>query len=943
MTPSQLNPKSDLSHVLNQLVLEADAAKRQRLYRKVARRLELIRSLKAEVDHYKDKDSARALHLSNCALELSKVTDHPEAKPLGLWAYALGLTVNGYFDKALTYFDQARSLYQVRGQEGEAARVAMRQIQALAMTGAFEEAVSLAESTRDTLHYCGYQHDALTVENNIGIIYIRLGQFAQAEKVLERALAGFCAAEDEAGKLLVYINLGDVYQKQDKFFRAERCLKWALELAQRLEQPKHVAGITVNLALLYRGMGRHHEALKLLTRVRNLYEGLPAGPDAALAQLEEARIHLDVNLLSEAESIAAELVEVFGLKEMTLEQTEALQVLGLAQARQGELAAATKTLGAARQQWCAMGNCVQTALTELSIASLHLELKEFARAQGLAEKAVSDLEEVGTRSGQVQGYLLCATIHLAQKRTLKAHAYLAQAEQQEAELNVPELSFRTFYLKGKLALEQNRVRQAKAYFERAIAYLEGVHGALPVADFRAAYMGDKLAVYEDLIALLAEESDWEGVFNCLERAKARVLLDLLGDDVDASNSDPHIIDTKVKLEQARAALNVHTSGAETNPERLACERKVTRLLRELERFKPEATPLDMNRIPRLSDLQAQLEAHTVWVTYFCQNGLFSALVITRTDVRYVQSLAPESEVGEALEWLEFYFSRAALGDAFIKAYGEERLAVLTHQPLRVLYDMLIAPLRLEGAAQLIISPQGSLYNVPFVALFDAQEYLGDRCHITLTPSASVYFHCIRQAKAPSKSLCAFGVGQDLPSVHTELAAVGACAEDAELYLDAEATLATFLTKAPRAEVVHIAAHGDFRPDNPSFSSLYLQDGGISARDLYETKLQASLVVLSACHSGRVSRFHGDELAGLARGFLDAGARSLVSALWPTKDAQTAQFMGYFYEGLSEALSIAEALHRAQRSLREHHPNPYFWAAFSVMGYSGQSLNFNAPL
>ena len=957
MTPLHIDLLPDPGGVISQLVHEADFSRRQRLYRKVDKRLELIQSLKAEVDHYKDKDSSRALHLGTCALELSAFTNHPDAKPLGLWAYALGLTVQGQFDEALSYFEKARGFFHVQEREGEAARVAMRQIQALAMMGAFEEAIELAESTRSTLYDYGYVQDALTVENNMGIIYTRLGQVTQAESVLEHALAGFDAIRDLSGKVLVYINLGNLCRRQDRFVKTEQCYQDALELAQNLGQHNHVAGTTVNLALLYRRMGRHREALNLLSRARKLYENLPAGPDAALAQLEEARIHLDVNLLSEAITIASELVEVFGAKEMTLEQNEALQVLGLAQARKGELSDARATLSAARKKWCVMGNKVQTAITDLSIASLDLELGQVAWAKALALKAASELEAVGTRSGQMLAYLLCADILLTQEQLGEAQTYLTRAERYDDQLSMPDLSFRVAYLKGKLALEQNHLKDARTYFEEATGYLESVQGALPVADFRAAYMGDKLAVYETMIALLARQNDLAGVFNFIERAKSRALLNLLGSDINIPSSDPQISDITEKLKQARETLNWHSSGVEQNREQmLESEHEVTRLMRELERLAPETAAFDTTRIPKLAELQAQLDNKTVWIEYFSLQGVLSALVITHTEVTYHQNLALQSDIHQAFEWLEFYFNRSALGEDFVKAYGEERLNTLINETLQKLYTYLVAPLTLDTKAKtLMVSPHGPIYNVPFAALFDGQAYLGDSFHVTLTPSASVYLHSKQLARHRFKhrskyqsqyrdggaaaSLVAFGMRKDLPAVQDELKAITAQVKEASLYLDDAATLETFLRVAPRATVVHIATHGQFRFDNPTFSSLTLQDGGLTPRDLYAMRLEASLVVLSACQSGRVGGFYGDDLVGLARGFLDAGASALVSTLWPTKDEQTAQFMTYFYKGLGEGSTIAHALEQAQRALRADYPNPYYWAAFTVIGDSGSHLDF----
>jgi CHAT domain-containing protein len=132
-------------------------------------------------------------------------------------------------------------------------------------------------------------------------------------------------------------------------------------------------------------------------------------------------------------------------------------------------------------------------------------------------------------------------------------------------------------------------------------------------------------------------------------------------------------------------------------------------------------------------------------------------------------------------------------------------------------------------------------------------------------------------------------------------------------------------------VLHIATHGAFRPDNPMFSGLRLSDGWLAARDLYGMRLQAALVVLSACETGLFGQGSGDEVLGLARGFLYAGAPSLVTSLWPVHDEHTAELMAEFYTRLRQGTPVAAALREAQLALKERHPNPYYWAAFTITG------------
>jgi CHAT domain-containing protein len=133
-------------------------------------------------------------------------------------------------------------------------------------------------------------------------------------------------------------------------------------------------------------------------------------------------------------------------------------------------------------------------------------------------------------------------------------------------------------------------------------------------------------------------------------------------------------------------------------------------------------------------------------------------------------------------------------------------------------------------------------------------------------------------------------------------------------------------------VLHLACHGNFRVDNPLFSSLQLGDGWLTVRDVYGLDLRnCELVTLSACETGVSALMPGDEWIGLARGFFSAGAPSLLVSQWAVDDEATAAFMLIFYSSLLGGARPGAALRYAQCQMAEKHPHPYFWAPFVLLG------------
>ena len=116
-----------------------------------------------------------------------------------------------------------------------------------------------------------------------------------------------------------------------------------------------------------------------------------------------------------------------------------------------------------------------------------------------------------------------------------------------------------------------------------------------------------------------------------------------------------------------------------------------------------------------------------------------------------------------------------------------------------------------------------------------------------------------------------------------------------------------------------------------FSGIRLGDGYLHLYELFQMQLPAELLTLSGCATGLNVVAAGDELVGLIRGALYAGARSLLLTLWDVHDKSTARFMTSFYRCLYRSQSTPEALTEASRELREDYPHPYYWAPFLIVG------------
>ena len=292
----------------------------------------------------------------------------------------------------------------------------------------------------------------------------------------------------------------------------------------------------------------------------------------------------------------------------------------------------------------------------------------------------------------------------------------------------------------------------------------------------------------------------------------------------------------------------------------------------------------------------------------------------------------QSRIQKLLQLLQFQLSKFRLDPKYVATFSQALLES-TQAHLKSLYQELIAPIRhLLDGQHLVFVQHGLLHYVPFHALHDGESYLLDRFTISYAPSASIYAHCRTKTVNTEGNALILGVPDErTPAIREEVEALAQIVPNARLFVGSDATEDVLQIHGPRSKSIHIATHGYFRQDNPMFSAIRLGTSHLSLYDMAHLQLPVEMVVLSGCATGLNVVTPGDELMGLVRGLLQAGAQSLVLSLWDVHDDSTKQFMVEFYAQLQEGRSKAEAMRIASVRLREGRPHPYYWAPFLLIG------------
>jgi CHAT domain-containing protein len=281
--------------------------------------------------------------------------------------------------------------------------------------------------------------------------------------------------------------------------------------------------------------------------------------------------------------------------------------------------------------------------------------------------------------------------------------------------------------------------------------------------------------------------------------------------------------------------------------------------------------------------------------------------------------------------------------------------------LPTLHQLLIDPiaslLPKDPNAHVIFIPQGSLFQVPFPALQDANgTYLIQKHTILTAPSIQVLALTRQQRQKlpqkPANSGNALVLGNPtmptvslspgepkqqlspLPGAEAEARSIASLL-NTQAITGAQGTKAAIVQKMPQASIIHLATHGLLDNVRGLASAIALapsgnDDGLLTAEEIFDMKLQASLVVLSACNTGE-GKITGDGVIGLSRALISAGVPSVIVSLWAVPDAPTSELMKEFYQNLQKNPNKAQALRQAMLTTMKTHPQPRDWAAFTLIG------------
>ncbi|MDR3641581.1 MAG: CHAT domain-containing protein [Humidesulfovibrio sp.] len=809
------------------------------------------------------------------------------------------------YDRALTRFEGAAKLSRKTGAQELVAKqyLSIGRIHDMRLSQYAQAKAAYGEGLR-IYTALGRKADMAQALLDIGRCDRLLGDFPGAEakyaEALKLADASPDAAQDkERLRDRIVIEQANNAWYQARFQQAFDLERQVLKSAERngwvLEQV-----ISHNTAgLLWWSLGDHERAVREL--------------DAALPLAESLRIRKDE---------VATTLNNRGLVERDMDQPEkALKTLNEALAIDREI----------RSRWA-------IAYDLRNIAQTYIRMGDAKKALPMLDEALFIVAATGNRINQTKILLAIGEAQLSLGNADKAKDAFAQADELSRALGLRDSQWRALHGLARLDILAGRRPEARALLEQAVSVIEGMRAELKVDQLKDGFIADKSVVYEDLVTLLADMGEVAESFRTAERSRARNLIDLLGNQRRAPQrkEDKALFDRVASLRAQLSEQEALLAHAQNPNEREVYGRGVKRMqdeyrdvLLELQANRPDiASQVSVNPLS-LAEVQKLLEPGVGLLTYYVTKDEVLCWAVSPDQVALTRTRLGRETLGKMV----LTYRRMLQNLEPAETHSKE------------LYSLLVAPAlpKLKGIKVLGIIPHGSLHTLAFATLFDGENYLLDRYPLFQLPSASVYSFTLARRKAERNTKVLAVGNPDLKDQSLELPfaerEVGALAWD---YPNMTALTRERATKDWIAQhidefgIIHLATHGEFDPVNPLFSALKLAgtkkeaDGDLEAAEIFDLKINADLIVLSACQTGLGKVTSGDEVQGMNQAFLYAGTHALISSLWRVSDISTAMLMKQFYREY-QIRPKAESLRRAMLHVKTRFPHPGYWGAFTLTG------------
>jgi len=780
--------------------------------------------------------------------------------------------------------------------------------------GDYDQAMEAAEASLDVKHQIGDSEGSASSFGNLGAINNAIGNYEAALDYYDQALLLQQASGDREDEAQTLDNIGRNFLDMSVFDQAWSYFQQSLNLRREIGDQVGEVKVLIYMGVLYYDLGDMDQAMEYFQAALEMSRDI-GYRDGEMRSLKNMGPVYEAN--KDYESAIASYEAALVLNEKVGDERA-----------QGSL------------------------LNHMGLS--YYLLGEFQEADKSYQQALRIAKEMGDRG--IEAFILAnlAVLEQSSGSLDEALEHFLESLQINRYDNFRSGEADTLYMIGTLYEDKGDDDLAIEYYLASLDMREAMRAAIQLDDYKSAVATTDAFAYQRAIQLLIKMGRFEDAFDLTERSRARSFLDQMGNETPSLRDgvDIELLDREQQLLQEIAALeNELLNGSsvfdgqrtgstlDVFEERLASkQQEYLDLLAEIQLANPKLASLVMVATMDVSAIQADLEPDVTLVSYYVIDETVRAFLLSKSEFESVELPGTAESYQQAIQSFRT-LGLANLGNSHPKSLVD-------------LYEGLITPILPHlNTMQVGIIPHQWLHYIPFAALSDGDQYLGEQFTLFKLPAAStLQFLGSSEIEGPATPLIFGNPTTDNP----ELPPLAFAAQEANLVAelfgveamvgDAASEFA-LQSQVANASILHLAAHGSFDPNAPLFSRIWLApgedaDGRLNVHEVYGLDLEnADLVVLSACQTNQGELSVGDEIVGLNRAFL-YGAPTVVSSLWSVDDEATGVLMEAFYTSLLDGMEKAQALQHAQQAVRTDpaHPawaHPYYWAAFVLSGDPGQ--------
>ncbi len=797
---------------------------------------------------------------------------HPVDEGMALWALGLGAREQMDLELAHRVLSRASAALAAEEEHEKAAQVRSSLAVVLIRQGELDAALDLIEEASAWLTGLAAARNQM----QMALALQRKGDVTGASQAYDEAIEGLLAGGDVVPAAGALGNVGVMLAYQGLPHQAVRRLERSIELARQSGQRMLEAMTLGNLAFVYGRMGSVAESLERFEVAARLYEELrlPAERIAVLG-IDRAEVLGQAGLFSEAIESLEHGIELLRAAGSEVDTSEALLlaarvalVAGDHEASESRAAVAEETfVRQGRHSWALIARLMRVA------ARPEADLLEPSEMDDL----VRELRERGWYAEARQAELVIARRAARNGDIGSAERILSRLA--EVDFDAPILErVESRHAAALLAMAQDDLGGCRQALDEALLLLDEYRATIGSVELRAhaAVLGREL--FNLALHLVSLSDDPWQMVDAVERWRAASLRA----PPPSLPDDPELHESMARLRNLETQLHAgHVDDVDSiRRERRHLEDVIRhRMRRSRPQGDAEDTPFSRSAIEEALDGRTLLS--------FAESGDRIHAISIRGD---------EANRRDSIEWDRL--DRLATGLTFTlqrlarSALGQRSpMSETSAHHAREAFETDTTELRdliLDGGNEerdsVIVIPTGVMHRLPWTAI-------GGKTEVLVAPSISAWLRAERLRRPLSAtSHAGLIAGPDLPGARREVERLSRLYPVRTRLTGRNATCDRVIQTLEEADIVHLAAHGTFRSDNPLFSSLRLADGPLTVYELEQLTNPPSTVIMPSCDTGVSDVLVGDEILGFASALLHLGVSTIVAPIVPIPDEETGPLM-----------------------------------------------------